>query len=59
MSKFEHASSGREMVSAVTVKWDGNCWFSVERLEDIERTSEWRRERITSHRIPNANDRNK
>jgi hypothetical protein len=25
MSKFEHASSGREMVSAVTIKWDGNC----------------------------------
>jgi hypothetical protein len=31
----------------------------VERLEDIERTEEWRAEKIASHRIPNANDRNK
>jgi hypothetical protein len=32
------------MVSAVTINWDGTCWFSVERLEDIERTEEWRAE---------------
>jgi YD repeat-containing protein len=28
------------MVSAVTIKWDGTCWFSVERLEENERTAE-------------------
>ena len=40
------------MVRAVTIKWDGTCWFSVERLEEIERTEEWRAEKIASHRIP-------
>ena len=53
MSKFEHASSGREMVSAVTTSEDGNCSSRVERLEDIERTSR-RRGAHDSHRIPNA-----
>jgi len=32
----------------VKVKWDGTCWFSEERLEDIERTEEWRAEKIAS-----------
>jgi hypothetical protein len=45
--------------SAVTIKWDGTGWYSVGRLEDVERTEEWRAEKIASHRIPNANDKNK
>jgi hypothetical protein len=31
----------------------------VQAVDGTERTEEWRAERIASHRVPNANDRNK